>query len=196
MSQNEDIIIQIKNGNVEAFNKLFMETYYQLYFHCRKYISDPEEAKDLLQNVYLRFWERRQEIDIRTSIYAYLCRSVQNECLNYLRSNREFNRLSDSELEKSTNDLLTEKEYNSPDSEFEFLELEKIIYKAIESLPEQCKLIFHLSRDKGLKNQEIANELNLSVRTVDTQIYRALKVIKSILHEYMAILIGLFLLNK
>lgn len=71
-----------------AFNALFKDVYFQLYVHCRKYVPDTEEAKDLLQNVFLRFWEKRHEIDIHTSLKAYLYRSVQNECLNHLRSYR------------------------------------------------------------------------------------------------------------
>lgn len=88
MIADEKIIRQIKDGDIIAFNALFKDVYVQLYVHCRKFIPDAEEAKDLMQNVFLRFWERRAEIDIHTSLRAYLYRSVQNECLNYLRSSR------------------------------------------------------------------------------------------------------------
>lgn len=191
MCQGENIIELIKEGNMKAFNQLFMDTYHQLYFHCRKFISDPEDAKDLLQNVYLRFWEKRLEIDIRISVYAYLFRAVQNECLNYIRSKKSISSLSDPEFDKEPYNSTTEKNYDSPESDMEITELEQITQRAINSLPVQCKLIFQLSRNEGLKNQEIADKLSISVRTVETQIYRALKIIKTWLHDYMAIIIGL-----
>lgn len=88
MASDERIFLKIKQGDIATFNLLFKEIYLQLYFHCRRFIPDPEEAKDLLQNVFLRFWEKREEIEIQTSLEAYLFRAVQNECLNFLRSPR------------------------------------------------------------------------------------------------------------
>lgn len=86
MVSDDNIIAWIKQGDIAAFNTLFKSVYLPLYIHCRKFIPDPEDAKDLLQNVFLRFWEKREEIDIHTSLSAYLYRAVQNECLNHLRS--------------------------------------------------------------------------------------------------------------
>ena len=191
MCQDENIIELIKNGNIEAFNRLFMDTYHQLYFHCRKFISDPDDAKDLIQNVYLRFWERRLEIDINISVYAYLLKAIQNESLNHIRSKKTINSLSDPEIEKESNFNYGESNFNSPESNLEINELEQITLKAINSLPDKCKIIFMLSRNEGLKNQEIADKLDISVRTVETQIYRALKIIRVWLHDYMALIIGL-----
>lgn len=86
MASDNKIIELIKQGDIAAFNTLFKSVYLQLYIHCRKFIPDPEDAKDILQNVFLRFWEKRENIDIYTSLNAYLYRAIQNECLNYLRS--------------------------------------------------------------------------------------------------------------
>ncbi len=86
MASDNKIIELIKQGDIAAFNTLFKSVYLQLYIHCRKFIPDPEDAKDILQNVFLRFWEKRENIDIHTSLNAYLYRAIQNECLNYLRS--------------------------------------------------------------------------------------------------------------
>ena len=80
MASDNKIIELIKQGDITAFNTLFKSVYLQLY------IPDPEDAKDILQNVFLRFWEKRENIDIHTSLNAYLYRAIQNECLNYLRS--------------------------------------------------------------------------------------------------------------
>lgn len=179
----EKMIILLKEGDLTAFNVLFNAFYYQLYFYCRKYISDPDDAKDLLQNVFLRLWEKRGEIEIEVSLKAYLFRSVHNECLNYIRSTRLNLSLSDIDNELI---LHEENKLNTPDIETESNEIEREIDSIINKLPEQCRRIFTMSRMKGMKNKEIAKLLSVSVRTVDTQIYRALKVLKKELKEYLS----------
>ena len=176
MASDNKIIELIKQGDIAAFNTLFKSVYLQLYIHCRKFIPDPEDAKDILQNVFLRFWEKRENIDIHTSLNAYLYRAIQNECLNYLRSTGTI----EVPQCETTNVLFREEaEDNDPHSTLSVLEIEQIMENTIEELPDQCKSIFKLSRINGLKNQEIADKLDISVRTVETQIYRALKILKS-----------------
>lgn len=184
MTPDEEIIRQIKEGNIDAFNALFKAFYMPLYFSCRKFIASTDEAKDLLQNVFLRFWEKREEIDIHTSLKAYLFRSVQNECLNYLRS-APFH-FGERNSQDNTRFEICDSEA-TPDSILSIIEMEQIIKNTIRQLPPLCKTIFILSRLKGLKNQQIAKKLNISVRTVDTQIYRALKILKVRLKDYLAL---------
>ncbi len=183
MASDNKIIELIKQGDIAAFNILFKSVYLQLYIHCRKFIPDPEDAKDILQNVFLRFWEKRENIDIHTSLNAYLYKAIQNECLNYLRSTGTIDipRYEISELEKQG-----PVEDHDPYSILRIFEIERITENAIEELPDQCKSIFKLSRINGLKNQEIADKLDISARTVETQIYRALKILKSRLKDYLA----------
>lgn len=176
------MIALLKKGDWLAFNSIFDTFYLQLYFHCRKYIPDTEEAKDLLQNVFLRLWERRGEIEIEVSLKAYLFRSVQNECLNFIRSSHANVSLSEIDSEYI---VLDGGALPTPDEDTESREIENTIDTIIERLPEQCKKIFIMSRMKGLKNKEIAKQLSVSVRTVDTQIYRALKIMKKELRDYL-----------
>lgn len=184
MESDENLILRIKQGDTVAFNALFDYFYIQLYLHCRKFISDPEDAKDILQNVFLRFWEKRREIDIHTSISAYLYKAVQNECLNHLRSGGTFVVDSwDGDMEK---DKLAIVEANDPYMDLSLLDIGQIVENTIEKLPGQCQFIFKLSRVQGLKNQEIADKMGISVRTVETQIYRALKILKERLKDYLA----------
>lgn len=182
MKSDEPIITQIRMGNISAFNTLFHSVYIQLYVHCRKYICDPDIAKDLLQNVFLRFWEKREEIDIHTSLNAYLYKAVQNECLNHIRVQRATS-VMDKDNEDHKNNIAGD---TNPYSELAMLEIEQITENTIEEMPDQCKSIFRLSRIDGLKNQEIADRLEISVRTVETQIYRALKILKNKLKDYLA----------
>ncbi|MDD2951622.1 MAG: RNA polymerase sigma-70 factor [Parabacteroides sp.] len=183
MASDSKTIELIKQGDIDAFNTLFKSVYLQLYIHCRKFIPYPEEAKDILQNVFLRFWEKREEIDIHTSLNAYLYKAIQNECLNYLRSTRTIDILQSEDLELNKYEVVEE---GDPYSDLNVLEIEQITENTIEELPNQCKSIFKLSRINGLKNQEIADKLDISVRTVETQIYRALKTLKSKLKDYLA----------
>jgi RNA polymerase sigma-70 factor (ECF subfamily) len=179
----EEMIRLLKRGDLAAFNELFNTFYFPLYFCCRKYVPDPEEAKDLMQNVFLRFWDKREEITIEVSIKSYLFRSVQNECLNYIRS--VHNKVSFGDIE---NDRIENLPHSStPDIELEKQELEETIHAIMEELPLQCKKIFIMSRMKGLKNKEIAEKLAVSIRTVDTQIYRALKIFKTKLKSHLAV---------
>ena len=83
MASDNKIIELIKQGDITAFNTLFKSVYLQLYIHCRKFIPDPEDAKDILQNVFLRFWEKRENIDIHTSLNAYLYRAFLKGCRNH-----------------------------------------------------------------------------------------------------------------
>lgn len=181
---DEAILVSIKTGDMAAFNVLFKAVYVPLYVHCRKFIAEPEEAKDLLQNVFLRFWEKKEEIDVHTSLNAYLYRSVQNECLNYIRSVKPQEGLDGCSHEELFSGLNGSEA--TPFSNLAVLEIEQIVNNTIERLPKQCKSIFKLSRIEGLKNQEIADRLCMSVRTVDTQIYRALKILKGELKDYLA----------
>ncbi|MDR2969307.1 MAG: RNA polymerase sigma-70 factor [Tannerellaceae bacterium] len=182
MKSDEILITQIWSGDISVFNKLFHSIYIQLYIHCRKYINDPETAKDLLQNIFLRFWEKREDIDIHTSLNAYLHKSVKNECLNHLRTIKTFY-IAEKEQAGLNEKFVDE---TTPDSELAVQEIEQIIENVIEQLPGQCKSIFKLSRINGLKNKEIADRLDISVRTVETQIYRALKILKIQLKDYLA----------
>lgn len=124
MIRDEEIIKQIKEGNIDAFNALFKAFYMPLYFSCRKFIASSDEAKDLLQNVFLRFWEKREEIDIHTSLKAYLFRSVQNECLNYLRS-VPFH-ISEKNIQENTQADISDS-HATPDTVLSIIEMEQII---------------------------------------------------------------------
>lgn len=183
VQSKESLIRLLKEGDLTAFNGLFNSFYPPLYYYCRKFVSDPEDAKDLMQNVFLRFWDKREEINIESSIKSYLFRSVQNECLNYIRSCPH--KVSFGEIE---NERIEEHIHaHTPETELENRELKDTIYSIMDELPHQCKRIFIMSRFNGLKNKEIAERLAVSVRTVDTQIYRALKIFKNRLKNHIAI---------
>jgi RNA polymerase sigma-70 factor (family 1) len=167
-----DLLHKLKSGDEVAYKTIFDENYPVLVAFANKYLNDLDIAKDTAQNAFVKFFEKRQSIEISSNLKAYLYKMVYNDCLNLIKSKKikigHFNKYS-KELELTANfqDLVDETE-----NEFR-------IYTAIEKLPPRCKQIILQSRIEGKKNKEIADELNISIRTVETQISKALKLIKT-----------------
>ena len=136
-------------------------------------------AREITQEVFINLWEKRESIDLSKPVKTYLSTSVRNKCLNYLRDNKKFNKeILDLE------GLLTDKIYMQPDRLVESEIIEKISI-AIEDLPVRCREIFILSRQENLKYQEIADRLEISVKTVETQMSKALQHMRIRLAEFL-----------
>lgn len=158
-----------------AFRKLFEKYYKELYGFARKYVDSGDACKDILQDVFSYLWEKRDRLEINQSVKAYLYRAVYHGCLNYLKkTNSDLQHLSNFHLQQQQSRSYA----NDAVEQLQEKELQKTIRRAVNELPEQCRKIFSLSREKGLKHKEIARELNISTKTVEVQIYRALKYLK------------------
>ena len=172
----------------ENFKQLFHSLQPRLYAYCRKYIDDSELAKDIVQECFVHIWENRFEKIV--SHEAYLFRAVHNRCISHLRSLKVH-----ADYEISVKQKLKEMEIHpetpTPLTELYMKEINELLQQCVEKLPEKCRLVFMMSRYQGMKNQEIADELNISVRTVDAHIYQALKIIKEELKDYLP-LVALF----
>lgn len=149
----------------------FKQWHGALYFYALKFVDSNEAAKDLVQDAFLSILNTNTEIE---SLKAYLFRSVRNNCLNYLKTNEVKKKYIHNELER------IEREINYYDLNQTLIEneLQDNLYLAIEELPDHYKIPFKLSRFENLKNKEIAAQLALPVRTVETQIFRALKLLR------------------
>lgn len=182
----------IKNITLDeaSFEKVFKEYFISLCSFATKYIHDQDEAKDIVHQVYLNLWEKRKEIQMNQSIRSYLYTSVHNRCLNYIRDHKKF-------IHDNYPDSIENLDPFIRNSDFmETEELRSHIHKALYELPEGCRTIFTLSRFDGKKYKEIAQELGISIKTVETQMSKALKHMKSKLIKYItyiSILIGLFI---
>lgn len=173
-----------------SFEKIFKEYFIVLCSFAYKYLHDSDEAKDIVHQVYMNLWEKRNEIRINQSIRSYLYTSVHNRCLNHIRDNKKF----------VNDDYPNSRENLSPfiDST-DYLEIEELkthIYKALHELPEGCRKVFTLSRYDGKKYKEIAQELGISIKTVETQMSKALKHMKTRLIKYItyiSLIIGLMI---
>lgn len=136
-----------------------------------------------MHDAFINLWEKRESIDLSKSVKSYLATSIHNRCLNYLRDNKKFDR-----------EILTF-ENLLPDIEPEGIdnliagELETRINEAIAELPEKCREVFMLNRFENLKYQEVADKLQISVKTVETQMSKALQVLRTKLADYLMFLI-------
>lgn len=166
---------------------LFRSHFKGLCFFAQKYVKDIDTAKEIVQDAFLSMWEKRDTIDLDRPVKSYLTMVIHNKCTNYLRDNRKF----DSNILEIEN-LLDVPEYESTDS-LVTDELKEKIDSALNDLPEKCREVFVLNRYENLKYQEIAEKLQISVKTVETQMSKALQHMRVRLAEYLTVIVVLIL---
>lgn len=177
-----ELIEGLSQGRESAFEVLFLKYYTPLVVFARKVISDDDLARELVQDVFVNFFEKHKEINIHSSLKAHLYQSVKNRCLNQIKREQiRRDHHANIFLDKKNDEAFVE-------DKLQETELETKIFAIVQSLPLQCKKIFEMSRYEGIPNQEIADELNLSKRTVETQISKALKLLRAQLADYLAII--------
>lgn len=173
-----------QSGDAANFESLFKQYYSPLVVFACKYVSDIETAREIVQDFFVKFYEKRQSISIDTSVKSYLYRSVHNSCLNYInQKNIQSRHLKIVEEEHIREDNL--------ENEIHSVELQQRIHDIVERLPGKCRTIFKMNRYEGIRNEDIAQQLNLSKRTVETQISKALKILRSKLSDMLAIFLFL-----
>ena len=180
-----------KDYIVVYYDNIFRDYYTQIVFFVNSYVNNYEISKELTQDVFLSLWERRFEIE-PNNLKSYIYTIARNKSLNYLKHQIAVNKHKNS-LTTITNKLnLIALQSDSMDSIF-ISELQIKLKDVIENLPDKCKQIFKLSRYENLKNKEIAQKLDVSLKTVEAQITKALKILKSELYEYSEIISIFFL---
>ncbi len=186
---DEEILIErLKDGDETAFELLFRFYYAGLVAFASQFTLDLEESEDIVQGFYIRLWEKRGNLRSADSLKAYFFQSVKNSCLNFLKQQKVKKQSIHDLVSLSDNSLL----YN-PDI-YIVSELQEKIKKSIDALPERNREIFKMSRFDGLKNEEIAEKLNISKRTVEAHISNSIKILKAELKDYVGLLflLGLF----
>jgi len=173
------LIDRLKNGNETAYELLFKEYYKVLVIFASKYIKDIEASKELVQELFVHIYEKRENLDINSSLKSYLFRSVHNRSINIINSKKIRDRYAENYI-KNTDIII-----NTIEQEVNVSEMENALHTAINELPSRCKTIFKMNRFDGLSNNEIAEKLTLSKRTVETQISKALKILRIKLEPYM-----------
>lgn len=166
----------VEEGDYIAFRELFTNHYASLCNYAMRVVVLHEIAEEVVSDVFVKLWKNRNQIEVHTSFEAYMYRAVRNQALDYLKLKSYKNREKDS-LDSLQWNLVYTDQY-SPLEEIVFDELFTEVESCINKLPRQCQIIFRLSREEGLRYREIADRLNISVKTVETQMGRALKVLR------------------
>jgi RNA polymerase sigma-70 factor (family 1) len=177
---DESIVIKrLNRGEESALDEIFEAYYSYLFRIAYAILRQKDSAKDAVQEVFVRIWQKRESLEISVSLKAYLQRAVVNECLSTLRKHKPS----------------TQPDVQVPDADPSALEqlesesMERLLFSAIERLPEQCRLIFRMSRIEEMSYREIAESLEISPKTVENQIGKALKSLRTDLGPWLPLLL-------
>lgn len=184
VNRDYEILKGINQSNSKSFDLLFECYYNSLCNYVASIIKNNEIAEDIIQDLFATIWINRKNNSINT-LKSYLYRSAYNASLDYLKHSKIENHFQN----EKANQLMV-----SYEDSVELYEVIELLEESIEQLPEQCKLIFKLSRFENLKYREIAQKLDITENTVDTQIRRALKNLKVKLKDYLIIFILIYLM--
>lgn len=181
------IVERIQSGDKSAFETLFREYYQHLCHFAFQFLNEKAASEEIVQDLFYKIWENRATLNITSSLKAYLFTSVRNHCLNQIKH------LKIREAYKVDNEQqisYSEQQENDPALQYE---LQERIEIAISSLPPERQKIFKLSRYEDKKYKEIAEELSLSVKTVEAQMGKALRFLRAQLADYLPlILVGIW----
>jgi RNA polymerase sigma-70 factor (ECF subfamily) len=173
----------LADGDITTFEMLFRTYYQPLCNYAYTFLQDRQDAEEIVQSTFLMVWEKKNELAIRTSVKPYLYAMVRNACLNALKHEKIKQRHAGEEL------ATAERSYDSVAHIVATNELEFRIKEAIDELPEQCRMVFKLSRFEELKYSEIAEQLGISIKTVENHMGKALKIMRDRLRDYLPIIL-------
>ena len=164
--------------------ELYFESIYKKYYSClcayaKTFVYDNDDAEEIVQGIILKLWEQKETTQNITSIKSYLYRAVKNTCINYIKHKKIQNQYKDASWIQLKE---IESEFSDP---YQKTELEEHIQEAISALPDRCKEVFEMSRFDGLKNKEISEKLDISIKAVEANITRALSSLRKKMSHYL-----------
>ncbi len=166
------------NDSKKRFEIIFKDLFKPLCGFAMKYIGDLDESKNVVHEAFIAVWQKFETLPQDTNFKSYLYTAVRNRSLNYLRDRKQH----------VTLEGVQEGGIEGADRDMEVKELEREIELAINTLPEKCRMVFEMSRFEGLKYTEIAVKMNISVKTVEAQMSKALSVMKKQLANFLSVL--------
>jgi RNA polymerase sigma-70 factor (ECF subfamily) len=175
----------------ESFEAVFKTYFKALHAYAMAILKESETAEEVVQSVFLKLWERRETLEISSSLKAYLYRAVYHDSLNHIKHLQV--------KRKHWDHAHYEMTQGKPEQVGEQIkgqenELYERYHLALEKLPEKCRMVFNLSRFEELKYQEIADRLEISIKTVEAHMGKALKTLRVELAEFLPLLL-MFLIN-
>jgi RNA polymerase sigma-70 factor (ECF subfamily) len=175
---DQEILKLLQDNSDKAIDILFRQYYGFLCHAVYKIIPDTNLVEDIAQDVFYELWRKRSRLSIKTSLKAYLRRAAMNKALNFIRDQKI--KFDDEEKQAPL-----ESKIPSINQKLEAAELQQLIDKVIDDLPERCRIVFVLSRFEELSYNEIAKQLDISSKTVENQISKALKILRVRLGDYL-----------
>lgn len=179
----QQVLTSLEKGSESAIEMLFRTYYQPLCQYAYSFLRDKDEAEEVVQAAFINIWDKREEITIQSSVKSYLYRMVRNSCLNVIKHQKV---VREHEAHESS---MGEPVYEGATQGVMASELEHKISSAMKELPEQCRLVFQLSRFEELKYAEIADQLNISVKTVENHMGKALRIMREQLKDYLPLLL-------
>lgn len=195
LQMNEEDLQKLLEGDQRMFRRYFKQQYPKMFLFCNDFFHDELLAKDIVQDTFVTLWEKLPTIRDASAVPAYSFRILKNRCLREIRMRAILGRFEQMDILS-----LNEAELAHYDADTDVLgtlfseELDHAYKRAISRLPERCKQVFLLSREKNMPYKDIARDLGISQRTVENEVYRGLKKIKGYLKEFMPIIILVTLL--
>ena len=177
--KEKQVIDRIQNGDVQAFEWLFRQYYEKLCQWAYHYLHDLDLSEEVVQDLYYNLWRNRASMEFHVSVKSYLYKAVSNNCKMHIRNK---GRRSAIEAELASMNPASPEE---PEELLEVKEIREVVKKTLEELPEKPAQIFRMSRYEGLKYREIAERLSISVKTVEANMGKALKIFRKNLQEYI-----------
>ncbi|MDD4190928.1 MAG: RNA polymerase sigma-70 factor [Mangrovibacterium sp.] len=189
---SREIVTRFVNGDEDAFKFIFHFFYPRIYHFVRSYIPGDDLSEDVVQDTFLILWNKRNDLKADTNINAWLYTVARNACLKKIRDGKSKKELLFFHLNELELGMNVEALAKVDTSELVFREIEQIITDTLAGLPPQCRKIFEMSRFENKKNAEIAGELDISVKAVENQMTKALKIFRNTLKDYLPVVAYLF----
>lgn len=178
------VLVALAEGQEKAYDYIFRKHYKALCAQANAYVSDPDLAQSLVQECFIRLWEKRRKATSIDNLSSYLSFMVRNICIDHLRKEQRL---------KSFDHKLPERpDSQQSDTLVLSREFEEKMVAALATLPGRCRMAFEYSRFENMTYAEIAKEMNISVKAVEGLISRSLKLLRSELKDYLPIIIILY----
>lgn len=178
-AQEQQWLAGLRRGNEEDLEQIFNRYYRYLVVTAYQLLHDDNQAQDQVQDLFFGLWTKREQLKVDGSLKAYLRKAVVNRCIDELRRKKRKGTTSDEALPYQAS------HHANADSQMEAGELQQLINKAVDSLPDRCRAIFALSRFQQMSNREIATKLDISVKTVENQMTKALRHLRQALSAHL-----------
>jgi RNA polymerase sigma-70 factor (family 1) len=187
-TEDDNLLILLKTGDESALTYIYKKYWQRLYMSAHAILKDGQACEDIIQEIFLKVWLNRDQIQIRVSLPAYLFAAVRYEVYRQIKSGK---------VREDIFDHVCERIQAGPDyNDLEFKELNTKISEIIAQLPDKCRTVYKLSREEHLSHKQIAVQLNISPKTVENHLTKALSYLKLSLGQVLTLELMLLIMRK